>query len=51
VLEDGGMGAGQTHLNFRESEENTFKKTESWWDRIIKTKQTRVFGFTGFSAL
>jgi hypothetical protein len=25
--------------------------TESWQDRIIKTEQTRMFGFAEFSAL
>jgi hypothetical protein len=42
---------GQTHLNPGESAESPFEETESWPDRIIEAQQTRVFGFTEFSAL
>jgi hypothetical protein len=42
---------GQTYLNPGESAESTFKETESRLGRIMKIKQTRVFGFAEFLAL
>jgi hypothetical protein len=34
-----------------EFEGNSFEATESWRDRIMKTKQLGGFGFAGSSAL